>query len=57
MIVFNTIVLALEDPTAVVLPDPYPQLELFFAIFYTVEFFLLICADGMFQYSTSYFRS
>ena len=57
IILFNTVVLALEDPTATTLPYPYPQLELFFVIFYTVEFVMLIIADGVFMSKGSYFRN
>ena len=56
VIFFNTVVLALEDPKAVVLPSPYLELELFFLFFYTAEFAMQVFANGAFLTEQAYFR-
>lgn len=56
VIFFNTVVLALEDPKAVILPHPYYDFELFFVYFYTAEFGMLVIANGFFLGENAYFR-
>lgn len=56
IILFNTVVLALEDPRDAVLPYPYNKIELFFVYFYTAEFALIVGANGLILNSDSYFK-
>ena len=56
VILFNTAILAIEDPTVSLLPSPYLEIDLFFVYFYTVEFAMLISANGVFLPERSYFR-
>ena len=56
VILFNTVVLATEDPKINVLPSPYLEMELFFVFFYTVEFTMLVSANGVIFPEGSYFR-
>ena len=56
IIIFNTVILALEDPKTSRLPEPYYSIELFFVFFYTSEFILIAAANGLMMHSDSYFR-
>ncbi|OMJ93489.1 hypothetical protein SteCoe_3461 [Stentor coeruleus] len=56
VILFNTVILALEDPRDTILPYPYNKIELFFVYFYTAEFAMIAGANGLFLNSDSYFR-
>lgn len=53
VILVNTVFLALEDPTN---SDDYSNLQIFFIIVYTVEFYLKIFSNGVFLEKKSYFR-
>ena len=56
IILFNTVILALEDPKVSKLSEPYSSFELFFVYFYTIEFILIVTANGLIMHSDSYFR-
>lgn len=56
IILLNIVVLALEDPKVTNQPHPYDDLELFFVYFYTVEFAMIVIANGFIVNSDSYFR-
>ena len=56
IIIFNTVILALEDPKISRVPEPYYSIELFFVFFYTIEFILIATANGLIMHPDSYFR-
>jgi Ion transport protein len=55
-ILLNTIIIAIEDPSATTLQSPYSEFELFFIYFYSIEFGIKICALGAFLNRDGYFR-
>ena len=56
VIIFNTIVLAMEDPKDDSLSSPFRDFELFFTIFYSIECGLKICSLGLVLNKDSYLR-
>ena len=55
-ILINTVLLALEDPSIDVQPDPYPTIELVLLYIYTVEMGLKIIAMGLVLGKNTYLR-
>jgi len=55
-ILLNTVLLALEDPSLDVQPDPYPTMELALLYIYTVEMGLKILALGLVLGKKTYLR-
>ena len=56
VIVFNTVLLAIEDPSLSVQPDPYHTMDLVLLYIYTVEMGLKLIALGIIFDKTAYFR-
>ena len=56
VIIFNTIVLAMEDPKDDSLSSPFRDFELFFTIFYSIECGLKICSLGLVFNKDAYLR-
>lgn len=56
IILFNTLLLSLEDPSKSTQSSPYKELELFCLIIYTIESCLKILAQGLIFSKSSYFR-
>lgn len=56
VIICNIVILALEDPLATELPSPYPEIELFFVVFYSIECGLKICSLGFLFNREAYLR-
>ena len=56
VIIFNTIILTMEDPSTNHQPYPFLQIELFFTIFYSIECGLKICSLGFILDRDAYLR-
>ena len=56
VIIFNTIILTMEDPSKNDQPYPFPQIDLFFTIFYSLECSLKICSLGFILNRDAYLR-
>lgn len=56
VIIFNTVILTMEDPSTNSQPYPFPDIELFFTIFYSLECGLKISSLGLILNQDAYLR-